>query len=80
MAIIKIPPLPPINPFSPLFLRCFTPLNYPLILLFFTENKTLNKTKSTEDRVFMAVVGPSICGKTELFFENIEWKRILTKI
>ena len=31
----------------------------------------MNKTISTQDRVFMAVVGPSGCGKTELIFKML---------
>ena len=40
----------------------------------------MNKIISTQDRVFMAVVGPSSCGKTEFFFQNVDWKYILSKI
>ena len=31
----------------------------------------MNKTISTQDRVFMAVVGPSGCGNTELIFKML---------
>ena len=31
----------------------------------------MNKTVSTQDRVFMAVVGPSGCGKKELIFKML---------
>ena len=39
----------------------------------------MNKIISTQDRVFMAVLGPSVCGKT-VNFQNAEWKHILPKI
>ena len=31
----------------------------------------MNKIISTKDRVFMAVLGPSDCGKTELIFKML---------
>ena len=39
----------------------------------------MNKIISTQDRVFMAVLGPSVCGKTDNF-QNAEWKHILPKL
>ena len=37
----------------------------------FTKFKTMNKIISTQDRVFMTVVGPSSGGETELIFKML---------
>ena len=37
----------------------------------FIKSKTMNKIISTQDRVFMAVVGPSGCCKTQLIFKML---------
>ena len=39
----------------------------------------MNKIKSTQDKVFMAVVGPSDCSKTELIFKMMRRNTFQTK-
>ena len=40
----------------------------------------MNKIISTQDRVFMAVVGPSGCCKTELIFKMLSGKTFYPKL
>ena len=39
----------------------------------------MNKIIPTEDRIFMAVVGPSSCGKTDLIFKMLQGKTFFPK-
>ena len=45
-----------------------------------TKSKTMNKIISMQDRVFMASVAPSGCGKTELIFKMLSGNTFLPKI